>query len=233
MNQGLCWDAGDKLDWGKAQGRVETSALWTPSSWKTSPHHDLLKEQLVLHATPLTICLQRHWSRDWQISHPWACSSALPGPRSPKHPPLRPTWSPPDLAHKACQASDPETLMISASTRSVCLRPAQAFMISAVLGCTPKACQAVIHSHCMISAQPGHAPQACTGLPELCQAVPISLAKLAINTHTHNLYSAGPCPSGTPSSLCKGPLDCLNDWPSPEGLWDPSHLPPSTGGLQI
>jgi hypothetical protein len=45
VNQGLSWEAGDTLGWGKAQGRAKTSALWTPSSWKPSPCHDLLKEQ--------------------------------------------------------------------------------------------------------------------------------------------------------------------------------------------
>jgi hypothetical protein len=45
INQRLCWDAGNTLGWHKAPGRAETSALWTPSSWKPFPHHDLLKEQ--------------------------------------------------------------------------------------------------------------------------------------------------------------------------------------------
>jgi hypothetical protein len=44
VNQGLCWGAGDTLGWGKTQGRAETSALWTPSSWKASPHHNIVKE---------------------------------------------------------------------------------------------------------------------------------------------------------------------------------------------
>jgi hypothetical protein len=54
-NQGPCWDAGDTLGWGKAQVRAETSAPWTPSLWKTSPHHDTLKKQVGCHppASPL------------------------------------------------------------------------------------------------------------------------------------------------------------------------------------
>jgi hypothetical protein len=45
-NQGPCWDAGDMLVWGKAPGRTETSTHWTPSSWKASPCHNTLKEQV-------------------------------------------------------------------------------------------------------------------------------------------------------------------------------------------
>jgi hypothetical protein len=45
VNQGPCWDSGDTLGWGKAQGKAETSAPWIPSPWKASPHHDTLKEQ--------------------------------------------------------------------------------------------------------------------------------------------------------------------------------------------
>jgi hypothetical protein len=126
QNQGLCWDAGDKLDWGKAQGRAETSALWTPSSWKSSPQEDLLKEQPALHAKSLPIGLQNYCSTGWQISDHWACSSSPPGPCSPKHTPLRPTWSLMDLASRVCQASNPQMLTVSAATRPVPLRPAQA-----------------------------------------------------------------------------------------------------------
>jgi hypothetical protein len=39
-NQGSCWDAGDMLGWGKALGRAEPLAPWTPSPWKVSPHHE-------------------------------------------------------------------------------------------------------------------------------------------------------------------------------------------------
>jgi hypothetical protein len=46
VNQGPCWDAGDMLGWGKAQGRAETSAHWTPSLWKFSQWYDTLKDQV-------------------------------------------------------------------------------------------------------------------------------------------------------------------------------------------
>jgi hypothetical protein len=105
---------GDTLDWGKAQGRAETSALWTPSSWKASPCYNLLKEQLVLHAKPHLIGPQNDFSTDCGISDPWAHSSAPPRSCSPKLPPFRPAWSPLDWDPKACQAGEPQTLMISA-----------------------------------------------------------------------------------------------------------------------
>jgi hypothetical protein len=44
MIQRLWWEAGDTHDWGKAQGRPETSAFWTRSSWEVSPHHHILKK---------------------------------------------------------------------------------------------------------------------------------------------------------------------------------------------
>jgi hypothetical protein len=46
VNQEACWDTGDTLGRGKAQGRAKTSALWIPRSWKASPCHNLLKDQL-------------------------------------------------------------------------------------------------------------------------------------------------------------------------------------------
>jgi hypothetical protein len=142
MNQGLCRDTGDMLSWGKAPGRAETSAFWTPSLWKASLHYDLLKDQLVLYTKPLPIVLQSHWSTGWQTSYPWAHSSALPGPHSPKYLPIRPTCPPLDLAPKACEASDPQVFTISTPTGPEPLTSAQACMIFATLGCAPKFCHA-------------------------------------------------------------------------------------------
>jgi hypothetical protein len=142
VNKGLCRDTGDMLGWGKARGRADTSALWTPSSWKASLHHDLLKEQLVLYTKPLSIGMWSHWSTGWQISDPWAHSSAPPGLHSPKHTTLRPAWLPLELAPKACQSSDPQVFTISTPTGPESLRSAQACVISAPLGCAPNAYQA-------------------------------------------------------------------------------------------
>jgi hypothetical protein len=52
----------DTLCWGKAPGRAKTSALWNPSLWKASPHHDLLTEQLVLPVELCPIILGSHCS---------------------------------------------------------------------------------------------------------------------------------------------------------------------------
>jgi hypothetical protein len=62
VNQGLCSDAGDMLHWGKAPGRAKILALWTPSSWKAPPYHDLLNEQPALHAKPCPIDPRRRCS---------------------------------------------------------------------------------------------------------------------------------------------------------------------------
>jgi hypothetical protein len=160
MNLEPCWDAGDILGWGKAQGRAETSALWTHSLWKASPCQDLIKEQLALHAKPCPIGWWSHCSTGCGISKPCAHSSAPPGPQSPKLPPFRSARSPPDQASQACQAGDPQTFTISGglhpsgllnwhsiSIHNLCscwptpLRPAKACTISALLDLVPKACQ--------------------------------------------------------------------------------------------
>jgi hypothetical protein len=107
-------DTGDTLGWGKAQGRAETSALWTPSSWKASPHPDILKEQLALHTKPCPIRLQSRYSAGLGISDPWACCSTLPGPCAHKLPPLRTAQSLPNGAPKAYKAGDPQAFTISA-----------------------------------------------------------------------------------------------------------------------
>jgi hypothetical protein len=168
MNQGLCWDTGDILDWGKAPGRAETSALWTPSSWKAPPCHDLLEEQSG--TAELLRCRPG-------ISDPWALSSVQPEPPAPKNPPLRPAGSLPDQAPKAWQASNPQALHNLHSTglcpsglhrptwsplcRTIPLRPAKL----------------VIHRHSQ--SPPGHTLKACQASdPQVL----------------HHLCSAGPCP---------------------------------------
>jgi hypothetical protein len=79
---------------------------------------------------------------------------SLPGPHSPKLPPLRPTRSPADRPPEACQAGDPQTFTISTGPRCSGLdRPAQA--------CAPKTCQTGDpHMHDLHSV--GTHPQACT-----------------------------------------------------------------------
>jgi hypothetical protein len=63
----------------------------------------------------------------------------------------------------------------------------------------------------------GHTPQACqAGDPQAC--------RISISLDLH--------PSGSPGTCYKGLLDGLNDRPQPAGPWDPTHLPPATGGLQ-
>jgi hypothetical protein len=114
--------------------------------------HSLLKEQLVLHANPHPIGLRRHYSAGCGIYDPWACSSAPPGPCSPKLPPLRLTWSPLDWASKACQASVPQAVMIITPPGAP-LRPAKL----------------AIHRHthsplcqtCTLQAHQAHAPKSC------------------------------------------------------------------------
>jgi hypothetical protein len=139
VNQGFCWDTGDMLGWGKAPGRDETSALSTSISWEASLCHNLLKEQPVLYTKAFPMGLSSQWCTGWQISDHWDHSSAPPGPHYPKHPPLIPPWSPLNLTPKACEACDPEIFTISAPTGPVPLKSAQACVISALLGCVPKA----------------------------------------------------------------------------------------------
>jgi hypothetical protein len=50
VTQGPCWDTGAVLGRGKAPGKAKTSVLWTPSLWKASPCHNLLKERLACQA---------------------------------------------------------------------------------------------------------------------------------------------------------------------------------------
>jgi hypothetical protein len=138
VSQGLCWEAGDTLNWGKAPGRAETSALWTLSWWKASPCHNLLKEQPVLHSKPLPIGQLSPCYAGCGISDPWAHSSASPGPCSHKLPPFRPAWSPVDWAPKLCQTSDPHMHDLCQAAPSGLHRPAQACTI--LLGCAPHTC---------------------------------------------------------------------------------------------
>jgi hypothetical protein len=121
--QGLCWHAGDTLSWGKAQGRAETSALWTPSSWKASPHYDLLKEQPALHTKPSLIgprscCSSRLCdliSLGPLLSPTRAALPQTPTPQT--HMiitrPHRPEWSLSGCTPKACQVGNPQTFTIS------------------------------------------------------------------------------------------------------------------------
>jgi hypothetical protein len=163
------------------------------------------------------------------ISDLWARSSAQPGPQYPKLPPFIPTQSPPDRATKACQGGDPQTFTISAWPHPLGLhRPARSLLHGALPLRTAKP---AIHT-CTISVLLGCAPQACTGLhdvhwdlaPKACQAS---------NPQTRMISTPpGLCPSGTPGPCSKGLLVCLNKRPPPVGLWDPTHLPPATGGLQ-
>jgi hypothetical protein len=154
VNQWLCWNAGDTLGWGKAQGRAETSALWAPSSWKASPCHDLLKEHPVLHAKPRPIGPRSRCSTGRGISDPSTHSSIPPGPHSPKLPPMRHTRSPPDWPPKACQASDPQAFMISAAMCPSGLhRPAQSGLHQA----GPQGLPGLWSTHTMIST-PQEAP---------------------------------------------------------------------------
>jgi hypothetical protein len=82
-NQGPCWDTVDTLGWGKAPGRAETSAPWTPSLWKASPHHNTLKEQAVLHPHTATACLPAHWASTMLARQATACCHARPLPYQP------------------------------------------------------------------------------------------------------------------------------------------------------
>jgi hypothetical protein len=98
MYQRLCWDTGDTLGWGEAPGRAETSALWTPTSWKASLHHDLLKEQPVLLTKSHPIGLPILWPvpQPHQGSHPSDLHNLC--------------W---DHAPQACQVSDLQAHTIS------------------------------------------------------------------------------------------------------------------------
>jgi hypothetical protein len=172
MNQGLCWDAGDTLGWGKAQGSSETSALWIPCSWKTSPHHNLLKEQAALHAKPCPIVPWSCCSSGHGISNPLACSSALPGQCASGLPDLPQTPTPQartisaglcpsglhDLCSKAWQAGHPQ-----AGTSP--------------LGHAPQACQAGDPQACMISAPPSPHP---SGTACLCFKGPLDCLKTGL-----------------------------------------------------
>jgi hypothetical protein len=83
-NQGPCWDMGDKLGWGKALGRAETSAPWSPSRWR------------LLHA-------KIHWKKRQ------AATPTLPPPhhRPARPPPCRPSG--PQLHHAMAKpASAPQ-----------------------------------------------------------------------------------------------------------------------------
>jgi hypothetical protein len=193
----------------------------------------------VLHTKPRPIGLQVG------SSYPWACSSAPPGPLSPKFPPFKPTWSPPNQTPKAWQTSDPQTFTISTGPcpsglhrpawsplhQVVPLRPAQACEISALLGHALQACQARDPQTFTISTKLyDQASHACTGLhdpprdyaPKACQ----------LGKDTHDLHSTSPCTSGTQGPHSKSSLVHLNKSPLPVGLWIPTQLPPTTGELQ-
>jgi hypothetical protein len=102
--QGPCWDAGDTRGWGKPQGRVETSAPWTPSLWKISPRHDILKEQVGHHPHAAA-------------AHPPAHQASSP----PAHQllPYRPTRVPPAGPQQECSSTTKHQLQ-------TCLRWRQA-----------------------------------------------------------------------------------------------------------
>jgi hypothetical protein len=70
MNQGPCWDAGDMLGWRKPPGRTETSALWTPSLWKPSPHHNTLKDQAGHHPHAADAHPPASPPAHWLLAHP-------------------------------------------------------------------------------------------------------------------------------------------------------------------
>jgi hypothetical protein len=214
MNQGLCWDAGDTLGCGKAQGRAETSAVWNPSLWKASPWHDLLKEQLVLqaktHQMELLLC------RLWDL---WSLGLLLKPTRAvfPKLSLLRPEVSLLDNALKACQPGNTQACTIYAEPchsglhrpaqsllcQPVTIRPAQACMISTLLGCIPKVCQTGNPQTFMISDS--HTPQTCTGWHDLCWAAFLKLAKPVTSTGTAPLR----------------PPKAVNHW----NAWSPQHQP--------
>jgi hypothetical protein len=83
-------------------------------------------------------------------------------------------------------------------------------------------------------------------LHDLPWAAPLRLAKLVIHRYTHvhwamhlrnarpviHMISAEPHPSSMPDPCSKAPLDCLKDRLPPAGPWNPTHLPPTTGGFQ-
>jgi hypothetical protein len=125
MNQGLCWDAADRLGWGKAPGRAETSTLGTPSLWKSSPHHDLLKEKPALHINPHPIGSWSHYSVGCGISDPLPCSSAPSGPCStaPLDLPQTPTPQACTISAAPCTSGlpgcNPQSCTISAGTTSL------------------------------------------------------------------------------------------------------------------
>jgi hypothetical protein len=106
-----CWDT---LGWGKAPARAETSALWTHSLWKSSPHHDLLKEQ-----------------QAWQAH--------TQGPRSQSSISMGPHLSgPPDPSSVALL----DLCSAGSATPQACQDPAlHACQISTPLGPTPQTCQ--------------------------------------------------------------------------------------------
>jgi hypothetical protein len=114
MNQGHWWDSGDMLDWGKAPGRAETSAPWTPSLWKTSPLHYTLKGQVGHHTHANSICwpsrLPPHRPTRQLLTacpaSPWDSQAAS---QSGFHlPPCRPTRSPPTGLPGHCPPTGPQ-----------------------------------------------------------------------------------------------------------------------------
>jgi hypothetical protein len=179
----------------KAQGRAETSAFWSPSSWKFSPHHDLIKELPALHAKPLPIGLRTNCSTGSGISDPPACSSALPGPWSTGSPDLFQNPTPQACMislgcfPQACEAGYPQARMIS-----------------------PKPCLSGLHRPA--GSPLGHTLQAHSGPHNLLSAGP---AKPVIHRHSWSLL--GPRPSGLPS--WRSTSTHISTGPCPSGLPGP------------
>jgi hypothetical protein len=144
------------LDWGRAQGRAETSALWTPSLWKASPCHDTLKEQLALHTKTLPIGPRSHCSVCCRISDPPALllsstRAVLPQTPTPQTCTISARW-----ARKTSQAGATDIHDLSWAMPSGLHRPPQS-----LVACIPKACQASYPQTSRISTLLAHALQAC------------------------------------------------------------------------
>jgi hypothetical protein len=147
-------------------------------------------------------------------------------------------------AHKTWQASNPPKQDLSSAGPCPSSLPSQPSTdIHHLCQATPSPCL-----HRPVGSQPGCAPHTFTGLHDLHWAallmhvmhaqacmismgtMPLKLAKVAICRHTWSpLCQAMPFGHTKPTS--KGQLVRLNESLLPIGLWDPTHLLPTTGGL--
>jgi hypothetical protein len=123
------------------------------------------------------------------------------------------------------------------------LRPAQAYMISTLLGHAPKICQAGNPQTFMISAS--HTPQTCTGWHDPCWAAFLKPAKPVISTGTAPLRPSKPVYQRHAWSPLHRPMPYRHTratmqrharspqlQASANRSVGPTHMPPATGGLQ-